>query len=160
MTPARAMTAARVSAYTVAAMLILICLLGIGAPLRMPIDIFPEINIPVVSVVWTYNGMSATDIQNRILSLHERQMARWPPWSTTSRASKPPVTKRVGVEKVYLHEGADVSRAVSRPAARSWCSSRAAGKIRASTCHSGLGTRPDNALGFLMQDFRRPGVVV
>ena len=37
--------------YTVAAMLILICLLRIGAPLRMPIDIFPEINIPVVSVV-------------------------------------------------------------------------------------------------------------
>jgi multidrug efflux pump subunit AcrB len=61
--------------YTVAAMLFLICLLGIGAPLRMPIDIFPEINIPVVSVVWTYNGMSATDIQNRILSLRERQMA-------------------------------------------------------------------------------------
>ena len=41
----------------------------------MPVDIFPEINIPVVSVVWTYNGMSAPDIQNRILSLHERQMA-------------------------------------------------------------------------------------
>jgi len=39
-------------------MLILICLLGVGAALRMPIDIFPEINIPVVSVVWTYNGMS------------------------------------------------------------------------------------------------------
>ena len=61
--------------YTVVALLILICLLGIGAALRMPIDIFPEINIPVVSVVWTYNGMSARDIQNRILTLHERQMA-------------------------------------------------------------------------------------
>jgi multidrug efflux pump subunit AcrB len=41
----------------------------------MPIDIFPEIDIPVVSVVWTYNGMSAQDIQNRILTLHERQLA-------------------------------------------------------------------------------------
>jgi len=49
--------------------LILISLLGIGAALRMPVDIFPEINIPVVSVVWTYGGMSATDIQNRILFL-------------------------------------------------------------------------------------------
>jgi hypothetical protein len=58
--------------YTVAAGVILVCILGIGAAMRMPIDIFPEINIPVVSVVWTYNGMSAQDIQNRILSLHER----------------------------------------------------------------------------------------
>ena len=97
--------------YTVAAMLILICLLGLGAALRMPIDIFPEINIPVVSVVWTYNGMSATDIQNRILSLHERQMA-----SLVDDISRIEATsyEGVGVEKVYLHEGADVSRAVSQ----------------------------------------------
>jgi multidrug efflux pump subunit AcrB len=97
--------------YTVAAMLILVCLLGIGAALRMPIDIFPEINIPVVSVVWTYNGMSATDIQNRILSLHERQMA-----SLVDDISRIEATsyEGVGVEKVYLHEGADVSRAVSQ----------------------------------------------
>ena len=97
--------------YTVAAMLILVCLLGIGAGLRMPIDIFPEINIPVVSVVWTYNGMSATDIQNRILSLHERQMA-----SLVDDISRIEATsyQGVGVEKVYLHEGADVSRAVSQ----------------------------------------------
>ena len=61
--------------YTVAAALILVSLLGIGSAMRMPIDIFPEINIPVVSVVWTYAGMSASDIQNRILSFHERQMA-------------------------------------------------------------------------------------
>jgi multidrug efflux pump subunit AcrB len=97
--------------YTVAAMLILVCLLGVGAGLRMPIDIFPEINIPVVSVVWTYNGMSATDIQNRILSLHERQMA-----SLVDDISRIEATsyEGVGVEKVYLHEGADVSRAVSQ----------------------------------------------
>ena len=61
--------------YTVVAMLILISLMSIGAALRMPIDIFPEIDIPVVAVVWTYNGMSAHDIQNRILTLHERQIA-------------------------------------------------------------------------------------
>ena len=41
----------------------------------MPVDIFPEMDIPVVSVVWTYAGMDAQDIQNRILTLHERQMA-------------------------------------------------------------------------------------
>src|SRR5271168_313602 len=97
--------------YTVAAMLILICLLGIGAATRMPVDIFPEIDIPVVSVVWTYNGMSATDIQNRILSFHERQMA-----SLVDDISRIEATsyQGVGVEKVYLHEGADVTRAVSQ----------------------------------------------
>ncbi len=50
--------------YTVVAVLILISLME-SAPLRMPIDIFPEIEIPVVAVVWTYNGMSARDMQNR-----------------------------------------------------------------------------------------------
>src|SRR5271167_2848009 len=92
-------------------MLILICLLGIGAATRMPVDIFPEIDIPVVSVVWTYNGMSATDIQNRILTLHERQLASLVDDIARIEAVS---YEGVGVEKVYLHEGADVTRAVSQ----------------------------------------------
>jgi multidrug efflux pump subunit AcrB len=102
--------------YTVVAALILVCILGIGAALRMPVDIFPEIDIPVVSVVWTYNGISAEDMQNRILSLHERQMA-----SLVDDIAKIEATsyQGVGVEKVYLHEGADVSRAVSQVASSS-----------------------------------------
>src|SRR5580693_8371667 len=97
--------------YTVVATLILISLMGIGAALRMPVDIFPEIDIPVVSVVWTYAGMDAQDIQNRILTLHERQMA-----SLVDDISRIEATsyQGVGVIKVYLHEGADVTRAVSQ----------------------------------------------
>ncbi len=97
--------------YTVVAMLILITLMGVGAALRMPIDIFPEIDIPVVAVVWTYNGMSAKDIQNRILTLHQRQLA-----SLVDDISRIEAVsyEGVGVEKVYLHEGADVTRAVSQ----------------------------------------------
>ena len=97
--------------YTVVATLILITLMGIGAALRMPIDIFPEIDIPVVAVVWTYNGMSAEDIQNRILTLHERQLA-----SLVDDISRIEAVsyEGVGVEKVYLHEGADVTRAISQ----------------------------------------------
>ncbi|HMK86671.1 MAG TPA: efflux RND transporter permease subunit [Steroidobacteraceae bacterium] len=97
--------------YTVAALLILVALMGIGAALRMPIDIFPEIDIPVVSVVWTYNGMSAEDMQNRILTLHERQLA-----SLVDDIARIEATsyQGVGVEKVYLHEGADVTRAISQ----------------------------------------------
>src|SRR5499427_9332360 len=97
--------------YTVTAMLILIGLLGIGEALRMPVDIFPKMDIPVCSVVWTYAGMDAQDIQNRILTLHERQMA-----SLVDDISHIEATSYdgVGVEKVYLHEGADVTRAVSQ----------------------------------------------
>ena len=97
--------------YTIVAGLLLICLLGIGAVLRMPVDIFPEINIPVVSVVWTYNGMGAKDIQNRILSLHERSLA-----ALVDNISRIEATsyQGVGVEKIYLHDGADVSLAVSQ----------------------------------------------
>jgi multidrug efflux pump subunit AcrB len=97
--------------YTVVALLILIGLLGIAEGLRMPVDIFPEMDIPVVSVVWTYAGMDARDIQNRILTLHERQMA-----SQVDDIARIEATsyQGVGVEKVYLHEGADVTRAVSQ----------------------------------------------
>jgi len=99
--------------YTVAAVLILVCLLGVGAAQRMPIDIFPEIDIPVVSVVWTYNGMRAQDIQDRILSIHQRQLA-----SLVDNVSRIEATsyEAVGVEKIYLHEGADVSQAISQVA--------------------------------------------
>ena len=97
--------------YTIVASLILVCLMGLGAALRMPIDIFPEIDIPVVSVVWTYSGMSAPDIRDRILTLHERQLA-----SLVDDISRIEATTYagVGVEKVYLHEGANVTRAISQ----------------------------------------------
>jgi multidrug efflux pump subunit AcrB len=97
--------------YTVFALVILVVLLGTLAALRMPTDIFPEINIPVVSVVWTYNGMSAADIQNRIVTLHERQLA-----SLVDNVERIEANSYdgVGVIKVYLNDGADVSRAVSQ----------------------------------------------
>jgi multidrug efflux pump subunit AcrB len=97
--------------YTIVASLILVCLMGLGAGLRMPIDIFPEIDIPVVSVVWTYQGMSAPDIRDRILTLHQRQLA-----SLVDDISRIEATAYagVGVEKVYLHEGANVTRAISQ----------------------------------------------
>ena len=102
--------------YTVVAALILIGLLGIGEALRMPVDIFPRMDIPVVSVVWTYAGMSAQDMQNRILTLHERQLA-----SLVDDIARIEATsyEGVGVEKIYLHEGADVTRAVAQLASSS-----------------------------------------
>src|SRR5580704_7480797 len=97
--------------YTVIALVMLTCILGVGALLRMPTDIFPEINIPVVSVVWTYNGMSAPEIQDRIVTLHERQLASLVDDIARIEANS---YQGVGVIKVFLHEGANVSRAISQ----------------------------------------------
>jgi multidrug efflux pump subunit AcrB len=97
--------------YTVVAALILVGVLGIGEALRMPVDIFPRMDIPVVSVVWTYAGMSAEDMQNRILTLHQRQLASLVDDIARIEANS---YEGVGVEKIYLHEGADVTRAVAQ----------------------------------------------
>src|SRR5271169_5301684 len=97
--------------YTVVALIMLVCVLAGGALMRMPTDIFPEIDIPVVSVVWTYSGMSADEIQNRIVTLHERQLASLVDDIQRIEANS---YDGVGVIRVYLHEGADVSRAVSQ----------------------------------------------
>src|SRR5580658_8376980 len=99
--------------YTIGSLLFLVVLLGVGAAFRMPTDIFPSINIPVVSVVWTYSGMTPTEIQNRILTLHERQMPALVDDIDHIEANS---YEGVGVIKVFLHENADVTRAVAQVA--------------------------------------------
>ena len=42
--------------------------------LRTPTDIFPSINIPVVSVIWSYTGLSAKEIEQRFIFTHERSL--------------------------------------------------------------------------------------
>jgi len=61
--------------YTFIVMAILIVLATPFALLNMATDIFPEINIPVVSVIWTYNGLSAQEMGQRIASSSERGMS-------------------------------------------------------------------------------------
>jgi multidrug efflux pump subunit AcrB len=97
--------------YTIISLIMLVCMLAVGAVQRMPTDIFPEIDIPVVSVVWMYNGMSAPDMQNRVVSFHERQLA-----SIVDNISRMEANSYsgVGIIKVYLHEGADVTRAIAQ----------------------------------------------
>jgi multidrug efflux pump subunit AcrB len=55
-------------------MSVAILLLGVTSILTMPIDIFPFIDIPVVSIVWNYNGMSPSEMESRILTVFERAM--------------------------------------------------------------------------------------
>src|ERR1700761_292951 len=58
--------------YTFLVMALVILLATPFVLLRMSTDIFPEINIPVVSIVWTYAGLSAQEMGQRITAVNER----------------------------------------------------------------------------------------
>src|SRR5260370_12432124 len=60
--------------YTFVVMAILIAILGIVTIFGMSTDILPEIDIPVVSVIWQYDGMAAEEMERRIGTYSERAM--------------------------------------------------------------------------------------
>jgi multidrug efflux pump subunit AcrB len=60
--------------YTFLVMALLILLATPMVLMKMPTDIFPEINIPVISIVWTYTGLSAQEIGARITAVNERSL--------------------------------------------------------------------------------------
>ena len=60
--------------YTFVVFSFLIAIFGGLAALRTPTDIFPNINIPVVSVVWTYNGLLPNDMSGRVIYYYERTL--------------------------------------------------------------------------------------
>jgi multidrug efflux pump subunit AcrB len=60
--------------YTFAVFAFLIMILGVFSITSMPTDIFPNINIPVVTVVWQYTGLSAQEMSTRIVFNSERGM--------------------------------------------------------------------------------------
>lgn len=60
--------------YTFIVMALLIMIFGVASALRTPTDIFPNINIPVVSVVFTYTGLPPDDMAGRIVTFYERAL--------------------------------------------------------------------------------------
>ena len=60
--------------YTFVVMSALIVILGIAAIITMPTDIFPNIDIPVVSVIWSYTGVSPDEMEKRITTISERAL--------------------------------------------------------------------------------------
>ena len=60
--------------YTFVVLSILIALLGIGSAIETPKDIFPYINIPVVTIVWTYSGLPPAEMEGRIVTVCERAL--------------------------------------------------------------------------------------
>ena len=60
--------------YTFVVLAVAILLLGPLTILRTPVDIFPDIDIPVIGVIWNYGGLSAEEMANRIVSNYERAL--------------------------------------------------------------------------------------
>src|SRR6201981_2540141 len=60
--------------YTFVVMAILIFIMGVVAISRTPVDVFPNINIPVVSIIWSYNGLVPQQMADRIVSVTERNL--------------------------------------------------------------------------------------
>ena len=60
--------------YTFVVLALLIALFGVRSALLTPTDIFPNINIPVISVVWTYTGLLPDDMSGRVVYYYERTL--------------------------------------------------------------------------------------
>src|ERR1700684_3644352 len=60
--------------YTFVVMAVLIAILGGAAISTMTVDIFPYIDIPIVSIVWQYNGLSPEEMESRIVTNFERAL--------------------------------------------------------------------------------------
>jgi len=97
--------------YTFTVMAILILVMGGIAIFRTPTDIFPNIDIPVVSIIWNYNGLVPEDMSNRIVSVTERSM-------TTTVDNIEHIESQslngVAVVKVFLQPTASVERAIAQ----------------------------------------------
>lgn len=95
--------------YTFVVMSLLIAIFGIFSALRMPTDIFPFINVPVVTVIWSYNGLPAEEMENRITTICERAIT-----TVTSGIEHIESQSLTGISviKVYMHQGADLGKAV------------------------------------------------
>ncbi len=97
--------------YTFVVAALVLLLLTPLVLLRTPTDIFPSINIPVISVIWQYQGLSAQEIEQRILYIHERSLS-----ATVNDIEHVESTSYngVGIIKVFLREGASVDAGVAQ----------------------------------------------
>ncbi|MCA3776378.1 MAG: efflux RND transporter permease subunit [Burkholderia sp.] len=97
--------------YTFIVMAIMIVLATPLALMRTPVDVLPAINIPVISVIWNYNGFSATEMTNRITSVHERILT-----TTVNNIQHVESTSLPGIAvvKVFLQPGANVQTAIAQ----------------------------------------------
>src|SRR3989440_111599 len=100
--------------YTFVVMALAIILLTPVVLLRTPVDIFPDINIPVISLVWTYNGLEPQEMEQRITSNVERGV-------TTLVSDVEHIESQslsgIAVIKVFFQPGANIQTALAQTAA-------------------------------------------
>src|SRR5262245_46780923 len=102
--------------YTFVVAALMIAILGAVTIQRMSTDIFPEIDIPVVSVIWSYNGVAAEEMEKRVVTLSERGM------TTTVNDIEHIESQSLNgasVIKVFFHPGAKIEAAVAQISAMS-----------------------------------------
>ena len=100
--------------YTFVVLAVAIVFIGVLTIRRMPTDIYPQINIPVVAAVWTYTGLAPQEMEARITSVFERAV-------TTTVSGIEHIESQslagVAVVKVYLQPGTPVTAGVTQVAA-------------------------------------------
>src|ERR1700680_4936951 len=96
--------------YTFIVFSLVLLLISPVVLLRTPVDIFPSINIPVISVIWTYTGLVPSEMETRIVSIFERSL-------TTSVNNIEHIESQsfngAAVVKVFLQPGAEINGASS-----------------------------------------------
>src|SRR6266850_1721279 len=97
--------------YTMAVLAILIFILGTLAIVRTPTDIFPNIDIPVVSIIWSFNGLVPEDMSDRIVSITERAL-------TTTVDNIEHIESQslngIAVVKVFLQPTANIQQGIAQ----------------------------------------------
>ncbi len=107
--------------YTVAVTAAVMVLMGVLSMQSMLVDIFPAIDIPVVAVAWTFPGLSAQDMETRIVTLSERGLSSTVNGIERIESSSIP---GMGLLRIYLQQGTDIGNAIAQIAASSSTSLR------------------------------------
>lgn len=102
--------------YSIAVGVILIFIVGFLCVQQMMVDIFPVIDIPVVGVIWSYPGLPATDMEQRIVFLTERAFSTTVNGITNIESTSIP---GIGLLRVSFEQGTDIGEAISEIAASS-----------------------------------------
>ncbi|HEY6445232.1 MAG TPA: efflux RND transporter permease subunit [Acidobacteriaceae bacterium] len=97
--------------YTFAVVALLLMVLGPLAIYNMPVDIFPNINIPVVTILWNYQGFSPQQMASRIVTLSERSLT-----TTVNDIEHIESTSLYGIAviKIYFQPGVNIANAVAQ----------------------------------------------
>ena len=102
--------------YTFVVLAVVIALFGVRAAFLTPTDIFPNINIPVVSVVWTYNGLLPNDMSGRVIYYYERTL-------TAQVGDIEHIESQslsgYGVVKIFFQKNVDIAAALAQVTAAS-----------------------------------------